>query len=562
MTENCRNRPALHALIVLAVVLTVPAAMAQPTADDRVKADELLLREHGIGADAPALLDFFRKRTPGPADLKQIEQLVAELGVRNFARRQKASADLVKWGPAALPALRASLKDPDIERVRRAETCIAEIQRTMDTAVPSAAARLLAARKSPESTAVLLAFLPQADDESVEDEVLAVLAALHKLDVQPHTALIKATTDDKPLRRAAAGFALGRQPHDDARKAAEKLLTDRDPIVRFRAAEGLLAGRQKSAVPALCDLLRDAPPATVYRAEELLYRLPACKAGEPLALPEASAGEGSAGARQKYRDAWVAWWSKHEKELDLARLSERPEFLNLTLVPEMHANKVWEYGPDGKVRWELTTNLQSPIDAEVLPGGRLLVAEIAGGRVTERDRTGKIVWQHAVQTPIACHRLPNGNTFISTNNAAFIVTPDGKEVFRYTAENNFFIHSIQYQPNGHLYAISMNGVVREIDRAGKAVTNITLPERGGWSGIEGLPGRRFLVVGAGRVRELDAAGKVLWETNQPGACYATRLPNGNTLIADNSKGIVEVDRAGKRVAERPVTTGLWRVHRR
>src|SRR5262249_23126987 len=156
--------------------------------------------------------------------------------------------------------------------------------------------------------------------------------------------------------------------------------------------------------------------------------------------------------------------------------------------------------------WELATDLQCPIDAQVLPGGRLLVAEINGHRVTERDRTGKVLWEYKVQTPIACQRLPNGNTFVSTNHVASVVTPAGKVVFSYQAENGFFIHSIQRLANGHLACISMGGVVREVDAAGKVVRDIPLNEGGGWSGIEGLPGNRYLAVGGGKVREVDAAG--------------------------------------------------------
>ena len=39
--------------------------------------------------------------------------------------------------------------------------------------------------------------------------------------------------------------------------------------------------------------------------------------------------------------------------MDLARLTEPPPFLHLFLVPEMHANQIWECGPDGKVRWQI-----------------------------------------------------------------------------------------------------------------------------------------------------------------------------------------------------------------
>ena len=39
-----------------------------------------------------------------------------------------------------------------------------------------------------------------------------------------------------------------------------------------------------------------------------------------------------------------------------ARIEERAAFQNVTLVPEMHAHKVWEYGADGKTRWEYDAN--------------------------------------------------------------------------------------------------------------------------------------------------------------------------------------------------------------
>src|SRR5438105_459860 len=85
----------------------------------------------------------------------------------------------------------------------------------------------------------------------------------------------------------------------------------------------------------------------------------------------------------------------------------------------------------GPTRWELDKDLKTPIDAHALPGGRVLVAELNGGRVTERDRDGRILWQFAVDTPVACERLADGHTFISTNHHAFVVTPAGKEVYSY-----------------------------------------------------------------------------------------------------------------------------------
>jgi hypothetical protein len=194
----------------------------------------------------------------------------------------------------------------------------------------------------------------------------------------------------------------------------------------------------------------------------------------------------------------------------------------------------------------------------------LLVAELNGNVVTERDRSGKVLWRHAIATPIACARLANGQTFIATNHRVLLVSRDGKEASIYNAENGFFIHSVQRLGSGHIVCISMEGTIREVDAAGKIVCSVPLSISGGWSGIEGLPGSRYLVVNnnQGKVLEVDRTGKILWEYQMPGACYASRLPNGNTLVVSNRSGLLEVDHGGKTVWSRTVATALWRAHRR
>jgi hypothetical protein len=169
-----------------------------------------------------------------------------------------------------------------------------------------------------------------------------------------------------------------------------------------------------------------------------------------------------------------------------------------------------------------------------------------------------------VNTPIACQRLPNGHTWISTNHRFFIVARDGKEISAYEPEQAFFIHSAQRLRNGHVVIVSMDGEIREVDPSGKVVRSIPLTVRGSWSGIEGVPGGRYLVtnLGQGLVQEIDAAGKVVWEYRVGGACYASRLPGGNTLVVSNNSGLIEVDRNGKTVWTQPISTALWRAHRR
>jgi hypothetical protein len=401
---------------------------------------------------------------------------------------------------------------------------------------------------------VLLAYLPFAQDGG-NDEILDALTLLAGKSDPPDPALQSALVDPQPLRRAAAAFALGHAKSGAARALVQPLLADKDSEVRLQAAAGLLEGGDRAAVPTLIALLTDTPTAIAEQAESRLQNLagPTC--------PELVLGEDP--GNKKRRAAWEHWWIQEGPRLDLAHSLLGTRYLGLTLIPEMHANKVWECGKDGKPLWELT-GLQCPIDAQVLPGNRLLVAELNGNMVTERDRAGKILWRHTVNTPIACERLVNGQTFIATNHRVCIVNREGKEISGYAPENNFFIHSVRRLPNGHVVFVSMEGTVREVDAAGKVVCSVPLPISGGWSGIDGLPGNRYLVVNnnQGKVLEVDRAGKTLWEYQVPGACYAARLPNGNTLVVSNRTGLLEVAPAGKTVWSRTLSTALWRAHQR
>ena len=294
--------------------------------------------------------------------------------------------------------------------------------------------------------------------------------------------------------------------------------------------------------------------------EELLSRL----GGE--SPPDAPSTDTAVG-RKKCRDAWEQWWKDKGPALDLAKALEAQPFYGLNVVPEMHANKVWECGKDGKPLWTIA-NLDCPIDAQVLSGGRVLVAELAhGGRVTERSRDGKVLWEYKIDTPIYCQRLPNGNTFVATNQRYCIVTRDGKEVMSYEPpeKQQFFMHSVQRLRNGHVVVVSMAGQIRELDAAGKEVRTINLDRQGSWNGITGTSKGTYLVSngsGTGVVQEIDTTGKKIWEYKIPGACYASRLPNGNTLVVSNASGLTEVDRDGKTVWSQNVSSSLWRGHRR
>jgi HEAT repeat protein len=292
----------------LALALLLPGAAPDP-------ADEALLKSAALGVDGPALLEFFRKRTVNARDEKLAADLVSDLGHADYAVREKATRQLKALGPAALPALRRAATARDAEVKRRARDCLGSIEAGSRPELAGAAARLLAARAPAGATPALLAYLPWAPDADAEEEAQLALLALTAKAGRPDPALVAALEDKAPSRRAAAAQAVGHSGTAEQRRAVRRLLADPDPKVRLLAARGLLAARDKDAVPAVIDLLTVAPVAA--RAEDMLLSL----AGE--AGPKAALGE-DAPSRRKCREAWQAWWGARRDQFDLARADLDP----------------------------------------------------------------------------------------------------------------------------------------------------------------------------------------------------------------------------------------------
>ena len=551
-------RRRIFLLTILPLLVVGPATGSAP-ADEAEEADAQFLREYRVGAEGPALLAFFRQRTLTPADESRLRRLVVQLGDERFAAREQASRELASKGPAALPLLRPALSGPDPEVARRARDCVAAIERGPGPLLPAAAARMLARRAPPGATAALLAYVPFADDAAVEDEVLAALATLTNRARAADSALPPALADPTPARRAAAAYALGRLPA--ASPAVRKLLADPDPAVRLRAAQGLIAGRDRDAVPALIALLADAPTEVAGRAEEVLGTLAEERA------PAAAPGEGP-GARRALRDAWEKWWRDHGKEIDLTRPGESAPYLGLTLIAQADVGKVWECGRDGKPRWTIS-GLVWPMEARMLPGGRVLVVETQARRVSERDTRGKILWEYrAPDNVLSARRLSNGRTFLVTNSTVGEVTRDGREVYRHpvgAAGGGGRVMCACRLPSGRLLVLTSDGALNELDAATGKVVRAGRAPGGACYSVEPLPGGGCLVAcyGGNKVVELNAAGKEVWDYPVAGAFHATRLPDGHTLIATHSgKRVIEVTRERKVVWAREVDGHVWRAYRR
>ncbi len=262
----------LTAVAAVGLLLALPSLrFPQAAAAADGSEDEKLLKAAKIGVDGPGLLDYFRRRTTTEAQRDHIQTLIRRLGDDSFKVRQAATTELAALGAAAAPLLRRALDDPDEELKERAENLI----RTADdlearAAQSAAAARLIRQRAPADSAAVLLAYTPDAENDEVAEEVLASLAVLAVHEGKVDAAVVAALKDKNASRRAAAGVVVGRSGTPEQRAEVRTLLADPDPRVRFRAAQGLLAGRDRAGVPALVALVKDGPTELAFRSNELL----------------------------------------------------------------------------------------------------------------------------------------------------------------------------------------------------------------------------------------------------------------------------------------------------
>jgi hypothetical protein len=527
----------------------------------RTKADERRLEAAHLKLDGESLLEIFRKRTVGDQDLEKVKALIRQLGDESFKAREHAVAELVVRGPVVVELLKEAQKSADLEVTRRAERCLQRIKdKDYRPAVLPAAARLIAQRKPAGAVEVLLAYLPFAENEQVADEVRTTLTTLAVRDGKTEKALVVALTDKLPVRRAAAGEALCRAGVADQKAAVRRLLRDPETDVRMRVAVALANAREPQAIPIIIDALPNLSQVQAWQAESILIRL-----SEGFNPPVVSLGKDGPG-RQKARDAWSAWWKINGPMVNLAKLSAKPALRGFTLVVLLDEGRVMELGENNQIRWEIK-DLLLPLDVQVLPDDRVLIAEYYARKVTERNHEGEILWEEPVEGPLVAQRLPNGNTFIATDARLVEVDRNHKEVYSLALPAGERIMKALKLSNGEIVCLSYNLRLVRLDATSKVVRSfpVSLGTKLFGGRIEILPSGNVLIPhnGENKVVEYDSSGKEVWKINIDQPVAAVRLANGDTLVTTMTQNrAVEFDRGGNEVWEYRAKTRVTRALRR
>ena len=490
----------VSAIVAMGIVLCAITGVAANSGDDD------LLKAARIGTDDAELLGYFRRRTVSDSERQRILELIRQLGNDAYAVRERAGNDLIEVGLPAVGLLRQGKSDPDIEIARRCERCLQRIESVPTTKLSAAVARTVAKRRPIGSAAVLLAYLPFADDEVVAEELRDTLAAVALRDGRADPALLAAVDDPMPIRRAAAGEALVRTNVPAALTAARQLLADREADVRLRVALALVThAKDRQAVRPMIQLLAEVPQSAAWRIEETLIRL----AGD--AAPTVALG-GNEAARQTCRDAWLAWWEKDGEAVDLAKLDGTAPTLGYTLIVARNqsnlSGKVFEVNAAKEILWQID-GLTLPMDAVVVGKDRVLIAEQNAQRISERDFRGNPVWTKS----------------IPRRAAAFRRCRSGFSDCRTATRSSFAV------------ATSWNGTANNA-RSGSRIER-PQPGQDIVAATKLRNGELIVLTNQGNCIRLDKDGKKLSESSPNGQSflgfgYIDALPTGNVLVTQQN----------------------------
>jgi HEAT repeat protein len=567
-------------------VLALFVADRLNAAEQPANPDEATLRTAKTGTSVEALLQFFSERTNAREQTGTIDGLIRKPASDSVDERERASGKLAAMDLAARPALLKAMNDPDLEVKLRARHCLEQIEWQRRASLMLAATRRLLARHPAGTIETLLRYLPYAQDDEVEEEISFGIDRLTVSTGKRDPALLTALKDVAPARRALAACIVGRIGNPEQRAAVKKLLSDDNATVRLRAAQGLLVGKDKAAIPVLIALLDQPSAVLAWQAEELLHYI----AGQD--SPAATIGSAAPALRRKCREAWERWWRTNEQKLDLTKEDPDQRRPGLILVWDEGAShekpegQVWLYGCDGTSRWQLS-GLAQPEELFLIPGGRLLVIEtvVEGGklkeqtrRVTERNLEGKVLWEWRPPEGESLRwvrRISSGNTLVvsyPSNGGPWIVrelAPDGREALR--REYDGLGGRSWLAGSGRLVSewyesLKEDKGIWQLDLTTGATTKLMNPVLknivGGariWH-VEPLAEGHVLLAHGKGVTEIDDSGRTVWKSALPleerRTVYATRLRNGNTLVLAPCGFFIEETRGGKLVWELPARGGM------
>ena len=308
-----------------------------------------------------------------------------------------------------------------------------------------------------------------------------------------------------------------------------------------RAAFAKVRAGDASALRRLVEELDSAPAPLRRRVLEFLYRL-----ADDEAPPEA--WDGDKDERVAAREAWLAWTDRFAKS-GKPSVPEPARFRDRTLVVLLDMGQVAMLDSSDKPLW-MIRRADFPLDAEPLPGNRVLLAENKANRVVIRSRTGAVLWEHAVDSPLVAQAVEDDRVFVATRSELFEVDRAGRRVRSWTRPDGETYMRAMRLPDGGLAVVTFRQRFIQLDPSGRVTRAFPVIVTTSGGRIDVAPDGRVLVpmMVQDRVVEYAGDGEIVRSFNITEPIIAQRLPSGHVMVTSmDERMAVEFDATGRRI---------------
>ena len=511
----------------------------------------------GIPLTRACIQENLIRQIPKATDLERWDLWISKLGDADFEERDQSTLALMRQGPALRCKLFAAAQSSDPEVARRCQEILNSTLVRKQNAWMETAVAWLIEQPSEELHNWLLAYIPWAEQSSNGEQadwlVNSLLEVSERLNSWQWIARVNAT--HAPLLRLAAAKAFTH--HSPPFTLSDSAASDSDPRVQLEFARQGVIQRNPESARHLAKLIELLPTPEACQAEEMLVTLSEMRGPVGMVLRNEEAG-----CARQCSLAWLKWLDQPDSLASWGKKSANQIPMARTLVVEFDGplgGRIVELGPDWKTIWEMN-GLGGPNDVQILQGGKILVAERTALRVTERNRDGKICWEHAMTSgPISSFRTRYGSTVIASFHEVIEVDRAGNVIRQHTHPAGFrhvkpWDNMPGNSPDRPVCCMTGDGQIQFLDNEWKVMRTLQ-PEKYAtgaayWASMQHLTLGKTLVSlgGSGKIVEVDDLGKIKWEASVQAPVHAQRLANGNTLVCSfDGRALVELDKKGKEI---------------
>lgn len=335
----------MRTTFLLVSILLLLAGRAEAADEETIQQYDRILTQNGIEPTPEGILNYL-----SPLNGKRLKKLIAQLGHRDYAKREQATQLLSALPTLPEAALERATTSPDPEIRYRARIVIERSKKGKNSTVMQVALLRIRGKEFAKAVPLLLELIPQF---SRSDLVSAASQALRSVAQKSHADLLRKTlySSKHTQLRIAVLHTLGSIGEKSLLPDLKKLNKDQDERIRLAAAASLLRLKEREGLLTLAELLKS--DNVQVRADAItILQAAVGRRFNYLAVDKSP-------ARNRAANEWIAWVSEHGATAKLNHASPKKllgshgRITGGTLKEKMtgHSSTVYciVFSPDGKL---------------------------------------------------------------------------------------------------------------------------------------------------------------------------------------------------------------------